>query len=70
MWNEVEKILKRKHISIYRLATLSGIPDSTLRNYKKNYSHPEGVNPSFENVCKIADALHVSLDELRGDKSK
>lgn len=29
---------------------------------------PGGVSPSFKNACKIADALGVSLDELRGDK--
>ena len=68
MWNEVEKLLKRKHISIYRLAKLTGIKDSTLRSYRKNYVHPGDVNPSFNNACKIADALEVSLDDLRSDK--
>lgn len=66
MWNKIEKILKEKHMSIYRLAKESGVNENTLRNYKKNYSNPDGVDPSFKNVCKIADALNVSLDDLRG----
>lgn len=68
MWNKVEKILKQKHLSIYRLSKMTGIHETTLRNYRKNYSHPGGVSPSFKNACKIADALGVSLDALRGDK--
>ncbi len=44
------------------------IRQTPMRNYRKNYSHPGGVSPSFKNACKIADALGVSLDELRGDK--
>ena len=69
MWNEIEKILKEKHMSIYRLAKESGVNENTLRNYKKNYSTPDGVDPSFKNICKIADALNVSLDDLR-DKER
>ena len=69
MWNKIEKILKEKHMSIYRLSKESGVNENTLRNYKKNYSNPDGVDPRFKNVCKIADALNVSLDDLR-DKEK
>ncbi|UYP71307.1 helix-turn-helix domain-containing protein [Lactobacillus gasseri] len=69
MWNEIEKILKEKHMSIYRLAKESGVNENTLRNYKKNYSNADGVDPSFKNICKIADALNVSLDDLR-DKER
>ncbi|MCT3475627.1 XRE family transcriptional regulator [Lactobacillus delbrueckii subsp. lactis] len=60
MWNEIEKILKKKKMSIYKLAKLTGIPDTSLHNYKN------GSQLSFVNVCKIADALGVSLDDLRG----
>ncbi len=42
---------------------MSGVNYETIQNYR--YKHYE---PSFKNACKIADALHVSLDELRGDK--
>ena len=60
MWIKVEKLLKEQQLSIYQLSKLTQIPDSTLRNYK--YKHSE---ISFKNACKIADALGVSLDELR-----
>lgn len=60
MWNNVEKILKEKYITIYKLSKLTGISDNTLRNYRSKHS-----DPSFTNACKIADALGVSLDDLR-----
>lgn len=63
MWKKVEKILKEKGMSIYRLSKITGIPDNTLRNYRSKHS-----DPSFTNVCKIADALGISLDELRDKK--
>ena len=60
MWNVVEKILKERSLTIYRLSKMTGIPDNTLRNYRTKQS-----DPSFTNACKIADALKVSLDDLR-----
>ncbi len=60
MWKKAEKILKEKGMSIYRLSKITGIPDNTLRNYRSKHS-----DPSFTNACKIADALNISLDELR-----
>ncbi|MBM6956717.1 helix-turn-helix transcriptional regulator [Ligilactobacillus salivarius] len=61
MWNEIQKALDEKNISIYKLAKITGIRDSTLHNYKR------GSEPSFKNMCKIADALDVSLDYFRKD---
>lgn len=60
MWNIVEKILKERSLTIYRLSKMTGISDNTLRNYRTKQS-----DPSFTNACKIADALKVSLDDLR-----
>ena len=56
MWSKVENILKEKEISVYRLSKLSGIPETTLNNYKN------GSEPSFKNMDKIAKALNVSLE--------
>lgn len=64
MWNEIQKELDKKNISIYKLAKITGIRDSTLHNYKR------GSEPSFKNMCKIADALDVSLDYFRKEESK
>lgn len=64
MWNQLEELLKDKKISRYKLSKLTGIRQSTLQTYK------DGVEPSFKNMCKIADALDVSLDVFRKeDKS-
>ncbi|MGN8971039.1 helix-turn-helix domain-containing protein [Lactobacillus amylovorus] len=60
MWEIVEKYLQQKNITIYKLSKLTDIPDNTLRNYRSKKS-----DPSFTNACKIADALDISLDEIR-----
>lgn len=65
MWDIVEKLLKEKSLTIYRLSKMTGIPDNTLRNYRTKQS-----DPSFTNACKIADALKVSLDDLRDKQRK
>lgn len=62
LWNEIQKELNRQGMSIYKLAKITGIKDTTLHNYKK------GSEPSFKNMCKIADALDVSLDHFRKDE--
>lgn len=64
MWNKIQKELDKKNISIYKLAKITGIRDSTLHNYKR------GSEPSFKNMCKIADALDVSLDYFRKEESQ
>ena len=60
LWKLVQAQLDKKHITVYRLAKLTGIPNNTLYEYKNN-----GVEPSFSNMVKIADALDVSLDVFR-----
>lgn len=60
MWNKVEEILKERSLTIYKLSKMTGISDNTLRNYRSKHS-----KPSFTNACKIADALNISLDDLR-----
>lgn len=54
--------MEKKGISIYRLSKMTNLPDQTIRNYKN------GSQLTFTNACKIADALGVSLDELRDKK--
>lgn len=60
LWNRIQSQLNQKEMSIYRLSKITGIPDNTLYGYKNN-----GVEPSFSNMVKIADALDVSLDVFR-----
>ncbi len=59
LWLKIEKELIKQNISVYRLAKNTGISATTLKNYK------HGAEPSFKNMCKIADALDVSLDYFR-----
>jgi len=59
VWDQLEELLKSKNITRYKLSKLTGIGQTTLQSYK------DGVEPSFKNMCKIADALDVSLDYFR-----
>ena len=59
MW---DLFFEKYHISIYELSKKTGW--STTNNYKI------GSEISFENACKIADALNISLDQLRKEVIK
>lgn len=64
MWRIIESILKDKKMSQYELAKRMNVTTSTISELKLGRIK----KPSFELVCKIADALEISLDELRGEK--
>ena len=57
----LRQIRKEKGLSRYQLAKKAGLRDSTLQNIE-NSNDP---NPTFKTMCKIADALEISLDDLR-----
>ncbi len=59
----LKKVRTEKNISRYQLSKITGIPQSTLQMIENSID----PNPTFKVICKIADALEVSLDELRGD---
>lgn len=61
MWYKIEKLLKERNMSTYRLAQLSGINKATLAHIKSG----KVKKPLFETVCKIADALDVDINEFR-----
>ncbi|KZX56950.1 hypothetical protein A3709_04035 [Halioglobus sp. HI00S01] len=50
---------KRSELSQDKLAAKAGIPRSTLTNMESG-----GGNPSLTNLCKLAAALGVSIEEL------
>lgn len=64
-WQTVDRILENKHWSLRKLSDKSGISYQTIRNYR--YLRSE---PTFKTMCRVADALGVSLDELRGDRDE
>lgn len=63
MWSQIQNELKRQGKSVYWLSKQTGISDNTLYSYKN-----KGRKIPFSKACKIADALGVSLDDLREDK--
>ncbi|MDE7049925.1 MAG: helix-turn-helix transcriptional regulator [Lactobacillus sp.] len=64
-WDKIQKYLNKRGWSLLKLSKISGVPEGTLKEYKF-----KKTDPSFKNACKVADALGVSLDELRGDKNE
>jgi transcriptional regulator with XRE-family HTH domain len=66
MWDKIEQQLKLKGWSMYRLAKESGVHTSNFSNLKAGRLK----EMSWTNMCKIADALEVSLDEFRKEKDE
>ncbi|MCR0257683.1 helix-turn-helix domain-containing protein [[Clostridium] innocuum] len=62
MYEIFEKLLKEKGITAYRVSKETGIPTSSLTDWKKKRSKPK-----FENIKKIADYLGVSIEYLLGE---
>lgn len=61
MWNKLSKIIDDKGITIYRLGQLTGLGVSVFYNLKSGRIK----DVTFHSAVKIADALDISLDELR-----
>ena len=64
MWEKIEAELNKKKLTQYQLAKKMGVSVSTITELKMGRIN----KPSFELMCKIADALEVSLDEFRERK--
>lgn len=62
MWEKLNLIAAKKGLTIRQLSELSGVPYTTIRDTKFR-------DIGFSKAEKLADALGVSLDELR-TKSK
>lgn len=60
----VKELREVRNMSRYRLAKLSGVNESTLQAIENS----DNPNPTFRIMCQLADALEVSLDELRERK--
>lgn len=57
----LERVRESKGFSRYKLSKISGVKESTLQNIENS----DDPNPTFKTLCKIADALEISLDDLR-----
>ena len=63
MWNKIQRLLDKRNMTIWKLGKTMHVSDSVLRNLRDG----KIKKPSFELICKIADALDVSLDYFRKD---
>ena len=61
LWNKIQKQLDKKGWTRYRLAKEAKISEMTLVKLRNG----KAQNIHFSTMCKIADALDVSLDEFR-----
>lgn len=61
MWDTIEKLLKEKELNQEQLAKRMNVSSGTVSDFKKGRIK----KPSFELMCKIANALEVSLDVFR-----
>lgn len=58
----IRQTRKRKGWSLDRLAKACG----SSKSYIWELENKPELSPSFRKVCSIADALHISVNELRG----
>lgn len=59
---DINELLKKKRMTMYKLSKLSGIPHTTINDICSKKTCLK--NCSVETVYKIASALEVSIDEL------
>ena len=65
MWHIIERFMRAKGYGIRQLSRVAGYKNpTTIYSIKTGQSK----DPSFSTMIRIADALGVSLDELRPDK--
>ncbi|MBP2655699.1 MAG: Cro/C1-type DNA-binding domain [Firmicutes bacterium] len=62
---EIQELMKRKHITPYRLAKLSGVSQSQISRILSGKT----MEPKKCTLVKIAVALGVSVSELISEKS-
>lgn len=66
MWEQLNKIMQERNLNGSQLSKMAGVNRSffsDLKTGKVKYL-------SWPNMCKIADALEVSLDEFRKEKDE
>lgn len=62
LWERIEKLLEERKMTRYALAKKTHVSYSVIHALGSG----KIKKPSFELVCKIADALEVDINELRG----
>ena len=65
MYEIFEQLLKKRKITPYRVSKETGVPQSTLSDWKRDRSIPK-----TDKLQKIANYLGVTLDYLLGNEQK
>ena len=61
MWKQLNKIMQERNLNGNQLSKMAGVNRSFFSDLKTG----KVKHLSWQNMCKIADALEVSLDEFR-----
>lgn len=56
----IKRLMQEKNITVNRLATLSGITQSTVENFMSGKTN----NPKLKTLCKLAAGLEMTVAEL------
>lgn len=62
VYENVKKIAKQRGLSLQKVAEEAGLGINSIYDWRK-------IDPSISKVQKVADVLHVSLNELVNDDS-
>ena len=66
MWNQIKYYMDLQNINQETLSKRMKVHSGTVSDFKLGHIK----KPSFELMCKFADALNVSLDDLRNKEVK
>lgn len=61
MWEQLNRIMQERNLNGYQLSKMAGVNRSFFSDLKSG----KVKSLSWTNMCKLADALDVSLDEFR-----
>ncbi|HIY91580.1 MAG TPA: helix-turn-helix domain-containing protein [Candidatus Companilactobacillus pullicola] len=63
-FERIKQISKEKGYSLKQVALKAGLSENAI------YRYNQGVEPKYNTLKVIADALHVSVEDLTGDNKK
>ena len=61
MYAKFSKLLKKKHLTVYRISKMSGISQSVLSDWKKRYEEGKDSKLSVDNLKKLAEVMEVPI---------
>lgn len=61
IWEKIEEQLRIRNMTVYEASKKAGLGENTLYDLKSG----RNKDPRWSTMCKIADALEVSLDVFR-----